>query len=54
MRERAEAVRDVFAELFPQTATKRASPVDVRGWHAGRAAADEGDLGGGGARPARR
>ncbi len=54
MRERAEAVLDVFAELFPQTATKRASPVDVRGWHAGRAAADEADLGGGGARPARR
>jgi len=54
MRERAEAVQEVFSELFPETRTKRSSPVDVHGWRAGRAAADEADLGCGGARPARR
>jgi len=54
MRERSEAVHEVFSELFPQTVTKRTSPVDAYGWRAGRAAADEADLGTGGSRPARR
>ncbi|WP_127784344.1 DUF2786 domain-containing protein [Rhodococcus sp. X156] len=50
LQQRSEAVREVFTELFPQVVTKRTSPVDPQGWRAGRAAADEADLGTGGLR----
>jgi len=45
LRERAKAVNDVFAEMFPDTVVKESRPVDRQGWFAGRAAADRADLG---------
>ena len=45
LRERTEAVDEVFAEMFPDTVVKQSRPVDRQGWYAGRAAADRADLG---------
>jgi len=45
LRERSEAVEEVFAELFPDTVVRQSRPVDRQGWYAGRAAADRADLG---------
>ncbi|MEO9221074.1 MAG: DUF2786 domain-containing protein, partial [Mycobacteriaceae bacterium] len=45
LRERTEAVDEVFTEMFPDTVVKRNRPVDRQGWFAGRAAADRADLG---------
>jgi hypothetical protein len=38
---RAKAVDTTFDRLFPETRQMRAKQVDARGWHAGRAAADQ-------------
>ena len=45
LRERTEAVDEVFAQMFPDVVVKRSRPVDRAGWYAGRAAADRADLG---------
>ena len=45
LRERSEAVEEVFAELFPDTVVRQSRPVDRQGWYAGRVAADRADLG---------
>lgn len=45
LRERTEAVDEVFAEMLPETVVKQSRPVDRHGWYAGRAAADRADLG---------
>ncbi|CCG05635.1 DUF2786 domain-containing protein [Blastococcus saxobsidens] len=47
MRERREAVDEVFDELFPTTHAITTRAWNARGWHAGRLAADAADLGSG-------
>lgn len=45
LRERSQAVDDVFTELFPQIHHGRGRAFDASGWHAGRLAAESADLG---------
>lgn len=47
MRQRREAVDEVFEELFPHTYAMRTKAYNARGWHAGRLAAETADLGSG-------
>lgn len=45
LRGRQQAVDDAFAAMFPDSYARETRSFDARGWHAGRAAADDADLG---------
>lgn len=47
LNQRAHAVDDVFGQLFPEMFTVESRAVNARGWHAGRLAAENADLGSG-------